>query len=171
MEIKNFAKAIGTYFFAEILCLFLALTLSAIGGGLARLISCICTIGILVCLCINFAFNRAKADQHQKIDGTVLRRFLLSGAVTLPYVIWGICLLLARGGILPGTFYRWYKLLTAPFLQLCNLFSADVTAAALSWGEAGILVLADLLPFVVVWLTYTLTRRGFAPEELLYRKK
>ena len=171
MEIKNFAKAIGTYFFAEILCLFLALTLSAIGGGLAQLISCICTIGILVCLCINFAFNRAKTDQHQKIDGTVLRRFLLSGAVTLPYVIWGICLLLARGGILPGTFYRWYKLLAAPFWQLCNLFSADVTAATLSWGKAGILVLADLLPFVVVWLTYTLTRRGFAPEELLYRKK
>ena len=36
MEFKNFAKGLGTYFFAEVLCLFLAVTLSAVGGGLFR---------------------------------------------------------------------------------------------------------------------------------------
>ena len=50
MEFKNFAKGLGTYFFAEVLCLFLAVTLSAVGGGLFRLISCICTIAVLVCV-------------------------------------------------------------------------------------------------------------------------
>lgn len=171
MEIKNFLKAIGTYFFAELLCLFLALTLSAIGGGLLRLVSCICTMGVLICLYINFAVNRAKSDQRKKNNGTLLRRFLLSGAAALPYVLWGVFLLLARGGVLPGTFYRWYKLLDAPFLQMCNLFSADVTAASLSWGETGILALLNLLPFAVVWVTYTLTQNGFVPEELQYQKK
>ena len=47
MEFKNFAKALGSDLFAEILCLFLAVTLSAVGGGLFRLISCICTIAVL----------------------------------------------------------------------------------------------------------------------------
>lgn len=81
MEFKNFAKGLGTYFFAEVLCLFLAVTLSAVGGGLFRLISCICTIAVLVCVCVNYALNRAKEDQHRKrptpSDGscfTVLRR-------------------------------------------------------------------------------------------------
>lgn len=89
MEIKNFFKGIGNYFFAEALCLFLALTLSAIGGTPMRLISCICTITICVCLCINFAMNRAHADRIAGRSDTFGRRFFLSGSVALPYVIWG----------------------------------------------------------------------------------
>ena len=46
MEFKNFAKALGSDLFAEILCLFLAVTLSAVGGGLFRFISCICVLKI-----------------------------------------------------------------------------------------------------------------------------
>ena len=71
MEFKNFAKGLGTYFFAEVLCLFLAVTLSAVGGGLFRLISCICTIAVLVCVCVNYALNRAKEDQHRKLPNTI----------------------------------------------------------------------------------------------------
>ena len=55
MEFKNFAKALGSDLFAEILCLFLAVTLSAVGGGLFRFISCICTIAVLICVCVNYA--------------------------------------------------------------------------------------------------------------------
>ena len=74
MEFKNFAKGLGTYFFAEVLCLFLAVTLSAVGGGLFRLISCICTIAVLVCVCVNYALNRAKEDQHRKLPNTIGRQ-------------------------------------------------------------------------------------------------
>lgn len=171
MEIQKFVKAIGIYFFAEVLCLFLALTLSAVGGALFRIISCICTVAVLICLCINFAVNRAKEDQHAKMENTLPRRFFLSGAVTLPYVLWGACLLLARSGILPDTFYRWYKLLDAPFLQVCNLCSADVMVSSLSWGETVFLAVCNLLPFAVVWVTYALARGGFLPEEFQYRRK
>ena len=80
MEFKNFAKGLGTYFFAEVLCLFLAVTLSAVGGGLFRLISCICTIAVLVCVCVNYALNRAKEDQHRKLPNTIGRQLFYSVA-------------------------------------------------------------------------------------------
>ena len=84
MEFKNFAKGLGTYFFAEVLCLFLAVTLSAVGGGLFRLISCICTIAVLVCVCVNYALNRAKEDQHRKLPNTIGRQLFYSVAAALP---------------------------------------------------------------------------------------
>ena len=123
MEFKNFAKALGSDLFAEILCLFLAVTLSAVGGGLFRLISCICTIAVLVCVCVNYALSRSREDQHKKRKNTIAVQLFYSGSVLLPFLLLGISLLLARAGVLPGTWYRWYKLLNAPFLQLCNLCS------------------------------------------------
>ena len=68
MEFKNFAKALGSDLFAEILCLFLAVTLSAVGGGLFRFISCICTIAVLICVCVNYALSRSREDQHKKAE-------------------------------------------------------------------------------------------------------
>ena len=121
MEFKNFAKGLGTYFFAEVLCLFLAVTLSAVGGGLFRLISCICTIAVLVCVCVNYALNRAKEDQHRKLPNTIGRQLFYSVAAALPFLVLGLTLCLAKAGVLPEHWYRWYKLLDAPFLQLCNL--------------------------------------------------
>ena len=160
MEFKNFAKALGSDLFAEILCLFLAVTLSAVGGGLFRLISCICTIAVLVCVCVNYALSRSREDQHKKRKNTIAVQLFYSGSVLLPFLLLGISLLLARAGVLPDTWYRWYKLLNAPFLQLCNLCSADVTASSLSWGKT-----------VFLAVTYALARSGFLPEELQYQRK
>ncbi len=171
MDGKTFAKAIGNYFFTEVLCLFLALTLSAIGGTLLRIISMICTLGILLCIYINFAVNAANRDRLQKREAGLFRRIFLSTSVSLPYVLFGICLILAKLSVLPATFYRWYKLLDAPFLQLCNLFCADITIEAVSWGKVIVLAVLNLLPFLTVWVTYTLTRMGVTLETLQYKKK
>ena len=171
MEFKNFAKALGSDLFAEILCLFLAVTLSAVGGGLFRLISCICTIAVLICVCLNYALSRSREDQHKKRKNTIAVQLFYSGSVLLPFLLLGISLLLARAGVLPDTWYRWYKLLNAPFLQLCNLCSADVTASSLSWGKTVFLAVWNLLPPAVVWVTYALARSGFLPEELQYQRK
>jgi len=46
----------------------------------------------------------------------------------------------------------------------------DVTAAALSWGETIFLAMMNLLPFVTVWVTYTVVRKGVRLEEIQYRK-
>ena len=101
MEFKNFAKALGSDLFAEILCLFLAVTLSAVGGGLFRLISCICTIAVLVCVCVNYALSRSREDQHKKRKNTIAVQLFYSGSVLLPFLLLGISLLLARAGVLP----------------------------------------------------------------------
>ncbi len=171
MDIKNFAKGLGNYLFAEALCLFLAVTLSAVGGGLFRLVSCICTIAVLICVCVNYALNRSGADRHQKRENTVGLQLFYSIAAGLPFLLLGISLLLARAGVLPDLWYRWYKLLDAPFLQLCNLCSKDVTASSLSWGQTAFLAVWNLLPMAVVWVTYVLDRNGFLPEELQYQRK
>ena len=171
MEFKNFAKGLGTYFFAEVLCLFLAVTLSAVGGGLFRLISCICTIAVLVCVCVNYALNRAKEDQHRKLPNTIGRQLFYSVAAARPFLVLGLTLCLAKAGVLPEHWYRWYKLLDAPFLQLCNLCSMDVTVSSLSWGKTIFLALWNLLPVAAVWVTYALARSGFLPEELQYKKR
>ena len=86
MEFKNWMKGFGIYLFAEILCLFLALTLSAVGGGLFRLISCICTIAVLICLCVNYAYNRAAADRKSKVPDTMAVSYTHLTLPTTPYV-------------------------------------------------------------------------------------
>lgn len=170
MRLKNFFKGIGVYAAAEVLCLFLALTLSAVGGSLLRLVSMVCTLGMLCCLCINYGWNRAKEDQKQKCDGVIWRGAVYGGVVSLPYILCGVFLCLARAGVVSASGYRWYKLADAPFLQLCNLFSQDITALSLTWGETVFLALCNLLPLVVVWLTYVLCQKGVVPEEFLYRR-
>ena len=89
MEFKNFAKALGSDLFAEILCLFLAVTLSAVGGGLFRFISCICTIAVLICVCVNYALNRSREDQHKKRKNTIAVQLFYSGSVLLPFLLLG----------------------------------------------------------------------------------
>ena len=86
------------HIFAEVLCLFLAVTLSAVGGGLFRLISCICTIAVLVCVCVNYALNRAKEDQHRKLPNTIGRQLFYSVAAALPFLVLGLTLCLAKAG-------------------------------------------------------------------------
>lgn len=168
---KNFLKGVGTYFFAEILCLFLALTLSAVGGAVTRVISAVCTAAVLICLCINFAVNRGKEDKKREIPNRIGRRFFWSISVSALFLLLGICLLLSRCAVLPDGFYRWYKIFDAPFLQLCNFFSRDVMTHTLSWGAAVFLAVLNFLPFAVTWVTYDLTRKGFVPEELIYERK
>lgn len=171
MKYQKWLKGIGMYFMTEILCLFLALTLSAVGGNLFRLISCVCTLGILICLYVNFGCRRAQEDQHQKKEHIYSRGLGLSAAAMMPYGIYGILLCLSKATIINAEFYRWYKLLNAPFLQLCNLFSREITSASLTWAETLFLALCNLLPFLVVWVTYVLVRKGVVLEEFLYRKK
>lgn len=91
--------------------------------------------------------------------------------IGLPYLLLGIALILARAGVLPDTFFRWYKLLDAAFWQLCNIMSIDVQVSLLRWPQVIILAVLNLIPPAAVWISYRLTLAGFDPAELQYRKR
>ena len=171
MELKNFARAAGYYLFAEALCLFLTLTLAVFHGTPVRAVSTICTIGVLICLCVNFAVRRGREDQRSKREDTARRGLLFSAMIGLPYLLLGIALILARAGVLPDTFFRWYKLLDAAFWQLCNIMSIDVQVSLLRWPQVIVLAVLNLIPPAAVWISYRLTLTGFDPAELQYRKR
>ena len=161
MELKNFARAAGYYLFAEALCLFLTLTLAVFHGTPVR----------AICLCVNFAVRRGREDQRSKREDTARRGLLFSAMIGLPYLLLGIALILARAGVLPDTFFRWYKLLDAAFWQLCNIMSIDVQVSLLRWPQVIILAVLNLIPPAAVWISYRLTLAGFDPAELQYRKR
>ncbi len=170
MEVRTFLRALGQYLFAEMLCLFLALTLSALGGTLWRIVSCICTFGVMLCIYVNFGIKRANEDRICHEKDTMKRRFFLSFSATIPFLIVGLLLILARAGLFPEGYYRFYKLLDAPFLQLCNFFCSDTSALALSWGRTIVLVLFNFVPFLAVWISYFVTRKEISFAALQYKK-
>ena len=155
---KQYLRMFGYWLLAEVLTLFIDLTLSFSGSVLVRLICSICTLGILLGLMAQGGYAAALADK--KTAPSALRPLLLGlTGSTVPCILWGM-LQTARAGLLTDSFYRLYKLLCAPFLSVCNLISADISAAGIpGWGMA-VLGVLSLTPCAAVWIAYTLTRRS-----------
>jgi len=71
--------------------------------------------------------------------------------------------------VIDGGFYRFYKLLCAPFLQVCNLICDDVTAASLPvWGLV-VLAIVPAIPYAAVMIAYRMTVRGESMENVMYQ--
>lgn len=172
LTVWNYLKGVGQYFLAEVLCLFLSVTFSALGGTVWRIVGCICNIGVLLCLCINYGYNRAEEDRRHYMDFTIGRCLFYSSSVSVIYIVLGVLLLLSRLEVLPTGFYRWYKLLDAPFLQLCNICSSEITADTLSYGQTALLCLVNLAPFLATAITYAIVRKGvdFTAMQYVHKK-
>ncbi|MCR4644789.1 MAG: hypothetical protein K5695_05190 [Oscillospiraceae bacterium] len=155
--IKQILRIIGSYLLAEVLTLFIDLTLSFSGTTLMRILCSICTLGILLGLMANSGYAAALADARAKRTPSLPRAMLYGLCGTaIPAVLWGM-LTAARAGLLPGDFYRLYKLLCAPFLSICNLLSADVEASSLPpWGMI-VLAALTLTPCIAVMTACLLT--------------
>lgn len=164
---KDFCKILLYVIAAEILTLFIDFTLGFSSGTLMRLITAICTVCILAGLMAQAGYSIALSDKKQK-TGSALRGALLGITAVIPYQICWVLLLLARLGMLSDTFYRTYKLLCAPFLAVCNLFSADVSAQTLPIAGLCVLEALSLVPFAAVFITYQMTRKGKTLEEMMY---
>lgn len=159
---KELLKMPGYWLLAEVLTLFIDLTLSFSGSALLRMVCGICTVGILLGLMAQGGFSAANADRKAHRESTVLRPLLLGAAgAAVPAVLW-LALLAARAGALQDDFYRLYKLLCAPFLSFCNLISADVSAASVPGWGMGVLLALSLMPVPAVWIAYAVTRRKAA---------
>lgn len=171
---KSYCKVLGFLLLAEILTLFINLTLSVFTGTVFRVISSVCTVSILAAMMIQSGYNIGTEDKKRMKAGEFIpkpaRPVLLGLTASLPMQLCWVLLLLAKCGLFSDGFYRFYKLLCAPFLQICNLFSADVSAASLSWIALLVLALLSWLPAAALIVTYFMVMRGKSLESMMYRK-
>ncbi len=171
---KDVLKILGFLLLAEILTLFINVTLAFSGSWIFRLVTAVCTLAILAGLMAQAGHSIGKADRKllkQKPDAVHPKKPVVLGLVSiLPFQILWILLTLAKCGVLDGGFYRFYKLLCAPFLQVCNLVCDDVTAASLPvWGLV-ILAILSVIPYAAVIIAYRMTMKGKSVEEMMYQK-
>ncbi len=170
---KDYLKILGFVLLAEILTLFLNLTLAFSASVVFRCITSICTLGILTGLMAQAGYAIAKSDRKLlKENPNAVRPskpIMLGMAAIFPFQFCWILLALAKFGVLDSSFYRIYKLLCAPFLQICNLICDDVTAQALPlWGLI-VLALLTIVPYAAVVIAYQMTMRGEHMENMIYQ--
>ncbi len=166
---KDYCKILLYVIAAEILTLFINLTLGFSSAAAVRIIAAVCTIGILAGLLIQAGYSIALADKRAKRTKTGFRSVLLGITAILPYQICWVLLLLARLGVLADDFYRTYKLLCAPFLPVCNLFSEGVSAAGLPIIGLCTLQLLCWVPFLAVLCSYRATLQGKSIDSIMYK--
>lgn len=169
---KDYCKVLGFVLFAEILTLFIDLTLAFSSSAVFRIITSICTIGILAGLMAQAGYSVASADkkrlkQDPKAVGAA-KPSMLGMIAMFPFQLCWLLLLLAKLGAMDGGFYRFYKLLCAPFLQVCNLICDDVTADVLPMWGLVVLQLLCWVPFAAVVIAYWMTIRGKRVEDVMY---
>ncbi|MBE6875380.1 MAG: hypothetical protein E7496_01425 [Ruminococcus sp.] len=166
---KSVLKIFGSLILAEILTLFINLTLSFSGHLLLRMVCTVCTCSILAGLCGQAGYSTAEAHRKQHLS---LKKLQISGLgfiSSLPFLICWILLLSARQNIISAEFYRSYKLLCAPFLNLCNMFSTDVSALTLPVSGLITLLIVSFLPMLAFCTAYYMTVHGKLAEQVMYR--
>ncbi len=171
MYAKIFFKGIGYYIFSEILCLFLTFSLGLINNMLFRIISIFCCAGIMICLVINFAINCQRDARISGNDNSVITPIITGIAASAAYFILYILLLAAKFGVLPDDFYRIYKLLNAPVINILNFISSDVSISTSGLPELIFMFLLTLIPMAVATITYQLCRKGIIPEDFIFQRK
>ncbi len=167
---KEHLKLFGYWVLAEVLTLFIDLTLSFSGNPLVRCICAVCTLGILTALMVQGGYTAALADKKAHITPNFTRPFTLGLTGSAVPLLLTLLLTLSKAGVLPDGFYRIYKLLCAPFLSVCNLMCADVVTSLLPGFGLAVLFLLSLLPIPAVCIAYTMTMQGKSPDDLMIKK-
>lgn len=171
MQAKTYIKGVGYYFFAEILCLFLTVTLVMLGNLFFKIICAVCCMGVLICLSINFAINCEKDDRKYGINHGMKRPVLLGLSASSVYLVLYLLLILARFQVLPDTFYRIYKLLNASFMMICNFTESGVLASELGIAAMILFFVLSLVPMAVCIAAYIMCSRDMLPEDFMFQKK
>ena len=143
-------KALARALAAEILCLFINVVLAGSGLPVIRAVCLVCTAGILTVLMADLGIKTA---EHGRDKDRTLRKILAAGAAVTPVPLasWVLLFISAGGGI---DWYRWHKLLNAPFLQLYNLIESGASSADLDRGETLLMLPAVIIPAAALILPY-----------------
>lgn len=159
----KYIKALGYVAAANVMSLFIGLTLAMSSSSLICFISIICTVGILICLMVNFAINTARSDlKNERIENkkpNSAAPFLIGATASLPALISWIVLYISHS---TGAFdyYKWHKLLNAYFLQIYNSINPDASTAALQSSQIMIMFGLVFIPFLSFITAYFLVKKG-----------
>ncbi|MBQ8297937.1 MAG: hypothetical protein IJX77_09155 [Ruminococcus sp.] len=163
----KYVKTLGYVLAADILSLFIGMTLASSSSTLMRLVSAVCTLGILICLLASFAFKTARDDlRNERSTGTKTKTIVpVSMGITasLPAVVNWIVLYISHSS---GSFdyYKWHKIISAYFLQICNFIDPDASTSALSGSEVMMMLPLTVIPFLAFVISYTLAYKGIISE-------
>lgn len=166
---KSVLKIFGLLVLAEILTLFINLTLSFSGHLLLRMICSLCTCGILAGLCGQAGYSTAETHRKQHISVKKSSILGLGFISSLPFLICWILLFCAKQNLIRPDFYRIYKLLCAPFWNVCNMFSTDISAVSLPFSGLLTLLILSFLPMTAFCTAYYMTCHGKLAERIMYR--
>lgn len=162
----NIVKALGYVAAAEILSLFIGLTLAGSSSTAIRFVSAVCTTGIIICLMANFAANCAGEElRRSRTDGTALsfgKAFAVGGVTSAPALIsWVVLLVSKTTGAFD--FYRWHKLLNGCFLQIYNFINSNASTGALTNAQIMLMLPLVLIPALSYIIAYYLVIGGVIP--------
>ncbi|MBQ9898782.1 MAG: hypothetical protein IJM44_04950 [Ruminococcus sp.] len=162
------SKVLISLIAAEIFCLFINITLGGTSNPLMRTVCAVCTVGILCVLLANTAIRGTQdAMKQERITGQPPRRGASAAAGLLSSVpalaSWTVLLISKNSG--KFDFYKWHKLINAPFLQVYNLIEPDASVRALSAGEICLMLPLTFIPAAVCLTVSLLTRKGLITAE------
>ena len=165
---KNCIKILGFALLAEALTLFVNLTLSFSGSAFIRMLCSACTVGILCGLMAQGGYSIGNIDRKAKKTFHFGKAFLLGLWGSAPYFILTIALILSKNGMISDNYYRYYKLLCAPFLAVCNLISDGISSSGVSAMGIIVLLILCCLPCISIMIAYKISIQGKAIEDVMY---
>lgn len=148
---------------ADILSLFIGMTLAGSSSTAIRFISAVCTSGILMCILGSFAFKSAREDVKNDRAGIAqyspVMPWLMGFTSSVPGIIsW---LILKFSGL---DFYRWHKLINGWFLQIYNMINSNASSAALTSRQLTIMLPFAAVPMIVFMVGYFMGVRSEKKE-------
>ncbi len=158
----RYIKVLLYFVSADILSLFICLTLAGSSNPLIRAVTVICTVGILICLLGSLAVKDASCDlkaAHKSGRKASAGAILLSGlaASLIPLASWLTLFFTANSGF---DFYRFHKLINGWCLQLLNFINPDASSAALTSPQIILMLPTAFIPAAVYLIAYFLAYRG-----------
>lgn len=149
-------KTLLTVIAADILSLFIGLTLAGSSTVIFRVISAVCTVGILVCVLGNFAAKTALADIKSARINKKKSSLIMPWIMSISASFSAICswLILRYSDI---DFYRWHKIINGYFIQIYNFINPDASSATLTTGQIFAMLPLAFVPAAVFLAGYYIT--------------
>lgn len=156
-------KALGIWLACEFFCLFISLTLAGSSSTFMRIICSVCTVGILIVIVFNLAVKEAeKGIKSERVSGrknSAPMNISAGFSLSAPSAVSWILLYISASGR-SFDFYRWHKLINAPFLQIYNLINSNASSAALKISEVWMMFPLIFIHSAVYFTAYFLTFNG-----------